>query len=129
MHRVPLREYVAQVDTSHDQGINGAVAALLREERLAQVLTLEELAARSGIPAVSVQRFLAARRAINLEVLLALSHGLGISPVDVMAQAMDQVKRGDPDLVARVRRGMGRPTSPVTDNSWSKVGTSVTQSI
>lgn len=94
------------METAHDRGINGAVAALLRAERTARGLTLDELSERAGIPAVSVQRFLAARRAINVETLTTLSRALDVSPLDILAQAMTQAGRGDPELVARVRRGM-----------------------
>lgn len=75
--------------TDHAAGMNGAVAAALsgmqRESGMRQI----DLAERSGIPAVSVQRYLDAKRPISMEVLLHLATALGVTPMDVMKRAME----------------------------------------
>lgn len=105
-------------------GLNDATAAVLRGERAAAVMTIEELSERSGIPKVSVQRFLAGRRAINLDVLDALCGGLGLAPEQVIVQARLRRGQGDPELVGRIVSGVTsvtRPESPenVTDRTES----------
>lgn len=90
---------------SHDEGLNGSIAAVLRDERLSAGLTIEQLAERSGVPVVTVQRLLAARRAITMAVFDDLCHGLGLSPDDVMITARKRL-RADPELVARVLAGI-----------------------
>lgn len=72
---------------THDVGLNGAVVAVLREERAAAGLTLEEVAGRAGIPVVSVQRFLSARRRMTMDTFDALCGALGLDPVEVMGRA------------------------------------------
>lgn len=81
--------------TNHAAGMNGAVAAalsgMLRESGMRQI----DLAERSGIPAVSVQRYLDAKRAINMEVLMHLASALNATPMDVMKRAMEiRARRG-----------------------------------
>ena len=90
---------------SHDEGLNGRVAAVLRDERTSAGYTIEQLADRSGVPVVTVQRLLAARRAITIAALEALCFGLGLSPAVVMASALTR-DHADPDLVARVIAGL-----------------------
>lgn len=88
-------------------------------------MTLDELSDRASIPVVSVQRFLAARRAINLETLDCLSRALGVSPLDILEQALAQAHRGDPELVARMMAGMDGNAPGETS---SQIDDSVTQS-
>lgn len=89
-------------------GLNAAVAAVLRGERAMSGMTIEELSERSGVPKVSVQRFLAGRRTINLDVLDALCMGLQLIPEDVVTQARERQRRANPELVERVLAGMRR---------------------
>jgi transcriptional regulator with XRE-family HTH domain len=93
-------------------GLNAATAAVLRGERAVAGMTIEELSERSGVPKVSVQRFLAGRRAINLDVLEALCAGLRLAPEDVLVQARERQRKADPELVSRVMAGMSRVTPP-----------------
>jgi len=82
-------------EKDHSAGLNGAVAAVLRGERAATGMTLEQLAEASGIPLVSVQRFLAAKRAIDVQVLSALSDALGVSAIHVVKSAQERLARPD----------------------------------
>lgn len=78
---------------THAQGINGAVAAELRGELSAQGKTQADLAAASGVPIVSVQRYLKPSRAIDIEVLDKLARALGLSPTDVLIAATQRLNR------------------------------------
>lgn len=89
----------------HDEGLNGSVAAVLRDARATAGYTIEQLAERSGIPVVTVQRLLAARRAITMAAFDALCYGLGVSPANVMTAALTR-DHADRDLVARVLAGI-----------------------
>lgn len=93
--------------------LNAAVAAVLRGERAALGLTIEELSRRSGIPAVSLQRFLAARRTINFDVLEDLAPAVRMQPADIVILAQERISRGDPELVARMRAGIARAALPL----------------
>lgn len=88
--------------TTHKSGLNGAVAAELRGEMSAQRLTQTDLSARSGVPVVSIQRYLAATRPIDVEVLDRLAHALGTSAHEVMLAAAQRLARmgeeGSPEL-------------------------------
>lgn len=102
----------------HDTGLNGSVAAALRAERAAQNLTIEQLAALSGVPAVTVQRLLAARRVITMETLEDLCRALRVSPTEVITRAEERAGRADPELVARaldgIRSSAGRDVTQPT---------------
>lgn len=100
-----------QLSTTPADGLNGAVAAVLRGERAVAGMTIEELSERSGVPRVSVQRFLAGRRPINLDVLQSLCAGLRILPEDVVVQARERQRRASPELVERLLAGV-RPDTP-----------------
>lgn len=73
--------------TNHAAGLNGAVAAalsgMLRESGMRQT----DLAERSGIPAVSVQRYLDGKRPINVDLLQRLANALNATPMDVILRA------------------------------------------
>lgn len=71
----------------HKEGLNGAVADVLRGLLSRERMTRGDLAERSGIPLVSVQRYLAAARPIDLEILEALSKALGTTPHDITLEA------------------------------------------
>lgn len=77
----------------HAQGINGAVAAVLRGELAAQGKTQGDLADLSGIPVVSVQRYLAPSRAIDVEVMEKLATALGRTVLDVLTAATARLAR------------------------------------
>lgn len=78
---------------SHANGINGAVAAELRAERAALGLTQEQVSGLSGIPLVTVQRLLAAKRAIDVEQLDKLARALGTTAERVMVNAVARLSR------------------------------------
>lgn len=74
-------------------GMNAAVAAELRAEKAALGLTNQDLADRSGIPVVSVQRYLAPSRNIDIEILGALCDALGVSLTEIARAAEARLSR------------------------------------
>lgn len=86
---------MAPVVKNPDEGLNAAVAAQLRAERAAADLTMQQLADRAEIPLVSVQRYLRAKRDIDIATLYALCEALGVEPFDVVAAAQTRLLRAD----------------------------------
>ena len=62
---------MAPVEKSHSDGLNGALAAILRAERAAQRLSIADLVAHMGISKSTVIRLLAGDRAIDVAHLAA----------------------------------------------------------
>lgn len=78
--------------SDHASGLNGAVAAELRAELARQGLRQQDLARLSGIPLVSVQRYLAPSRAIGIDVLDKMARALGLDAVRIMSAAGSRIK-------------------------------------
>lgn len=76
-----------------DYGLNAAVVEVLRAERARAGITLGELANRSEVPLVSVQRMLAGTRDLRLSTLEALCAGLQVSPAEVLVRAETRQRR------------------------------------
>jgi transcriptional regulator with XRE-family HTH domain len=109
-------------EQGHNEGLNGAIAAVLRGERASANITIAELATRSGVPKVTIQRLLAARRPITMEALERMCNGLQISPVEVTLSAVHRMGEADPELVAHVMAGFTRArvvrnVTPVSESS------------
>lgn len=77
-------------ETSHAEGLNGAVVRQVKAERAASGMTIDELAAASGIPVRSLVRYLNFERAISLELVDKLSAGLGLSPATLLTRAREE---------------------------------------
>lgn len=67
--------------------MNSAVAAALRAELAVAGVSQNELARQTGIPQVSLQRYLADKRPITIEVLDAVAHALGMTILQVFEEA------------------------------------------
>ena len=74
-------------------GLNAAVAAELRAERVALGMTLDALASASGISKVSVQRYLRPTRYIDMETLDLLAGAMGVHPETIMDRAVERLGR------------------------------------
>lgn len=74
---------------ANDSGFNGAVVQVLRDERLAAGLTIEDVSERSGIPAAYLQRLSAATRRITATHFIALCTALGLDAAAVVDTAWD----------------------------------------
>lgn len=84
------------------RGLNAAVAAALRAEKAAAGMTNRTLAERSSITVASVQRYLAADRHIDVNVLDALAQALQTTPNRLIQAAQERMTRSD-ELAAAAR--------------------------
>lgn len=75
---------------------------MLREERAKADLSLADLADRTGIPVVSVQRYLAATRRMTMNTLDALCTALDLDIVAVFVTAEERVARDQRDRTGSV---------------------------
>jgi hypothetical protein len=73
--------------------LNDAVAEVLRAERVARRISLDDVAERSHIPRVSVQRYLAGKRAIDVVKLDTLASALDLTAEEVLAEARRRMER------------------------------------
>lgn len=67
--------------------MNGAVAAVLRGERAASGVTLDELSGRTGIPTVSLQRYLKGKRHLDVDIVWTIAGGLELDVSEVFSRA------------------------------------------
>ena len=74
----------------HAKGLNGAVVRQVKAERAASGMTVDELAATSGIPVRSLVRYLNFERALSLEMVDKLAVGLGLSAATLLTRARDE---------------------------------------
>lgn len=81
------------VERDPRKGLNGAVAAELRAERAAHSLTNKEIAAAAGLKVVSVQRYLAGTRTVDVEHLEKFAAVFGVRPCDIVERASDRLGR------------------------------------
>ena len=63
-------------------------AGEMRAQQARLDLTLDDIAARSGVPRQTVHSLLKGQRAIPVETLFMLCQGLGLSPAELMQGAM-----------------------------------------
>jgi transcriptional regulator with XRE-family HTH domain len=83
------------VETTRDGSLslNDAVAEVLRAEAKARRKTLGDIEAHTHIPRVSVQRYLAGTRPIDLEKLDLLADALGLTAEETLAEARRRMER------------------------------------
>lgn len=78
--------------TSEDY-INEAVAAELKAAHTAEGLSRKQLAAKTGIPMVSLERFLNAKRDISVRTLGLIADASNIDPAEIMERAQKRARR------------------------------------
>lgn len=84
---------MVSLEKPHASGLNGAIAAQLRAERVALGLTNDELAEQTEIPKVSLQRYLAGTRAIDIATLDSLARALGVTATQIVRDAEARLER------------------------------------
>lgn len=86
-----------------EEQINTIASATLYGLMRAEGLSQAELATRSGIPRVTVQKLLAGKQSIKLHQFLHITHGLGVSSKDAMAQIEMAVETRSKAMSAGIR--------------------------
>ncbi len=77
---------------TYGKQFNAAVAAELRAERAAKQMTVDALAAASGVPKGTLLRYLNAQRDIPVPALADLASALSIDPAVVLDRASLRVQ-------------------------------------
>ena len=88
------------------------VAIALEAERGAARLTVDELAARSGVPVRTLYRVLHAERSIDVAQLQMLANAFGVTPADIAMQAQSRMDRADRAAGGRRRDDPPSPPDP-----------------
>lgn len=76
--------------------MNDAVAAVLRAEVAVLGLSLNELEERTGIPKVSIQRYLAGTRPITIGTVTTIADAIGMSLQQVIIEAQRRLPMFSP---------------------------------
>lgn len=69
------------------EGYNAAIAAELRAERGAVMMTNKEIAAASGVSLPSVSRYMTAKRHIDVTALYDIAIAMGTTPSEIATRA------------------------------------------
>jgi transcriptional regulator with XRE-family HTH domain len=96
-----------------DAYINEAVAAELKAAHTAEGLTRKQLSAATGIPMVSLERFLNAKRDINVRILGLIAAASNADPAEIMERATRRAAR----LAAAASEAGGNVTAFPTLNT------------
>ena len=78
------------------KGLNAAVAAELRAERVAQEVTFDDLVKRVSLSRNTTWRLLNAERLITIEALVEVADALGVSVLDIVERAEKRLARETP---------------------------------
>ena len=95
---------MAYSDKDPTKGLNAAVAAELRAERVAQEITFDDLVKRVSLSRNTVWRLLNAERFITIEALVEVADALGVSVLDIVERAEKRLARDAPPPRRRGRR-------------------------
>lgn len=107
-------------------GLNGVVAGELRAMKARRQVSNEQISERSGIPLVSVNRYMAGNRPINLAVLAQLASALNADLAEIIRAA--QAELGEPDRVvvqATFGRSIEGPAVPADVAAHTEEGLSM----
>lgn len=74
--------------------LNDTVAAELRSQAARKNVTRAQVARNLGLPTMYVQRRFVADAEISVTDLVKLARGIGVEPLDVLAQVLSDLERG-----------------------------------
>jgi transcriptional regulator with XRE-family HTH domain len=77
-------------------GLNGAVAAELRAERVAREITFDSLTERVSLSKSTLLLLFNARRLISIEALVEIASALGVSVVEIVERAEKRLAKDAP---------------------------------
>ena len=87
---------MAYSDKDPTKGLNAAVAAELRAERVAQEVTLDDLIDRVSLSRNTVWRLLNCERFITIEALVEIADALGVSVLTIVSRAQERLAESAP---------------------------------
>lgn len=94
---------MAYSDKDPTKGLNAAVAAELRAERVAQEVTLDDLIDRVSLSRNTVWRLLNCERFITIEALVEIADALGVSVLTIVSRAQERLAESAPPPPRRNR--------------------------
>lgn len=78
---------MSTIDRNPSKGLNAAVAAELRSERVIQQVSIETLVERTGLGRSTVLNTLNAKRLLGVEAVASIAEALGVSVTTIFARA------------------------------------------
>ena len=87
---------MANIDKDPTKGLNAAVAAELRAERVAQEVAFDDLVERVSLSRATTWRLLNAERLITIEALAEFAGALGVSVLEIVERAEKRLARKAP---------------------------------
>ena len=87
---------MANIDKDPTKGLNAAVAAELRAERMAQEVAFDDLVERVSLSRATTWRLLNAERLITIEALVEVAGALGVSVLEIVERAERRLARETP---------------------------------
>lgn len=87
---------MANIDKDPTKGLNAAVAAELRAERVAQEVTFDDLVKRVSLSRATTWRLLNAERLITIEALVEVAGALGVSVLEIVERAEKRLAKDAP---------------------------------
>lgn len=87
---------MANIDKDPTKGLNAAVAAELRAERVAQEVTFDDLVERVSLSRATTWRLLNAERLITIEALVEIASALGVSVLEIVERAEKRLAKKTP---------------------------------
>ena len=87
---------MANIDKDPTKGLNAAVAAELRAERIAQEVAFDDLVERVSLSRATTWRLLNAERLITIEALVEVAGALGVSVLEIVERAEKRLARDAP---------------------------------
>ena len=87
---------MANIDKDPTKGLNAAVAAELRAERVAQEVTFDDLVERISLSRATTWRLLNAERLITIEALVEIASALGVSVLVIVERAAKGLAKKTP---------------------------------
>ena len=87
---------MANIDKDPTKGLNAAVAAELRDERVAQEVAFDDLVERVSLSRATTWRLLNAERLITIEALAEFAGALGVSVLEIVERAEKRLAKKTP---------------------------------
>ena len=95
---------MVNIDKDPTKGLNAAVAAELRAERVAQEVTFDALTERVSLSKSTLLLLFNARRLISIEALVEIADALGVSVLEIVERAERRLAKDTPPPPRQNRR-------------------------
>lgn len=80
------------MENNYGEDIQSAIADMLRAERAIQELTMDDMAERTGMPKITLHRYMKGQRDIPLKALATICKALGVPMVEIIDRAEQRLE-------------------------------------